>query len=117
VFRQEQKPQSAEQRETGKVSRAAPPRAFAKTRRGDPINLDTAPPLSCGKSCAWAIVRAPTGNDGYLMASLNQFKSNFGQVLTRRHDVGVKGLIEEKELHQEKQKFGKLKGEIRKISV
>src|SRR5439155_2292281 len=77
----------------------APSGLFAEAERRDTPNLDTVPDLARRIFLAGVVVRPPAAHHRHVVAALGQLRRQIAQVLSRRCDVGVKGLVEEKDSH------------------
>jgi hypothetical protein len=92
------KPRAAGNNEAGKIRRAPPFGRLAEARRADPVNPDAAPRFPCRKFFLRVVIRPPSSDDGDLMPLLRQRRRQFAQMLRRRDHVGIKRLVEQKDV-------------------
>jgi len=62
------------------------------------MNFNPEPNLQSGKVLFWLIVGAPASDYSDLVATLNQRRSQFAEMLGGGYDVGVKRLVEQENL-------------------
>ena len=94
---QERHAQSAQRDETGKIRGTPPLGAFPETGRGDTIDANAAPRLVSGELRFRLVVGTPARHDRHPVTTLYQTEGDLGQILTGRHHVRVKRLVEEEE--------------------